>query len=70
MDDLRRIDLNLLLTLHALLSEQHVSRAAVRLHRSQPAVSHALAQLRDIFADPLLVRRGGRLHEQPCPGPA
>ncbi|MGC3893992.1 LysR family transcriptional regulator [Pseudomonas urmiensis] len=62
MDDLRRIDLNLLLTLHALLSEQHVSRAALRLHRSQPAVSHALAQLREIFADPLLVRRGGRLH--------
>jgi len=61
MDDLRRIDLNLLLTLHALLSEQHVSRAAVRLHRSQPAVSHALAQLREMFADPLLVRRGGRL---------
>ena len=61
MDDLRRIDLNLLLTLHALLAEQHVSRAALRLHRSQPAVSHALAQLRDLFADPLLVRRGGRL---------
>ena len=31
MDDLRRIDLNLLLTLHALLVEQHVSRAAMRL---------------------------------------
>lgn len=61
MDDLRRIDLNLLLTLHALLAEQHVSRAAVRLHRSQPAVSHALAQLRTLFGDPLLVRRGGRL---------
>ncbi|PWB33734.1 LysR family transcriptional regulator [Pseudomonas sp. SDI] len=61
MDDLRRIDLNLLLTLHALLAEQHVSRAAVRLHRSQPAVSHALAQLRELFGDPLLVRRGGRL---------
>lgn len=61
MDDLRRIDLNLLLTLHALLAEQHVSRAALRLHRSQPAVSHALVQLREIFADPLLVRRGGRL---------
>lgn len=61
MDDLRRIDLNLLLTLHALLSEQHVSRAALRLHRSQPAVSHALAQLRELFADPLLVRRDGRL---------
>ncbi|MBB3121775.1 LysR family transcriptional regulator [Pseudoduganella violacea] len=58
MDDLRRIDLNLLLTLHALLAEQHVTRAAVRLHKSQPAVSHALAQLRDIFQDPLLMRRG------------
>lgn len=61
MDDLRRIDLNLLLTLHALLAEQHVSRAALRLHRSQPAVSHGLAQLRELFGDPLLVRRGGRL---------
>jgi len=61
MDDLRRIDLNLLLTLHALLAERHVSRAAVRLHRSQPAVSHALGQLRTIFDDPLLVRRDGAL---------
>ncbi|VVE61726.1 LysR family transcriptional regulator [Pandoraea captiosa] len=61
MDDLRRIDLNLLLTLHALLAERHVSRAAVRLHRSQPAVSHALAQLRRLFDDPLLVRRDGAL---------
>ncbi|MDR3398042.1 MAG: LysR family transcriptional regulator [Pandoraea sp.] len=61
MDDLRRIDLNLLLTLHALLAERHVSRAALRLHRSQPAVSHALAQLRGIFDDPLLVRREGGL---------
>lgn len=61
MDELRRIDLNLLLTLHALLTEKHVSRAAVRLHRSQPAVSHALAQLRAHFDDPLLVRRQGGL---------
>ena len=37
---LQRIDLNLLVTLHALLNEQHISRAAVRLHKSQPAVSH------------------------------
>ncbi|AZY49441.1 LysR family transcriptional regulator [Bordetella avium] len=58
MDDLRRIDLNLLLALHALLAEKHVTRAALRLSRSQPAVSHALAQLRDIFQDPLLIRRG------------
>lgn len=61
MDELRRIDLNLLLTLHALLTEKHVTRAALRLHRSQPAVSHALAQLRAHFDDPLLVRRKGQM---------
>ena len=38
MDDLRRIDLNLLLALHALLTEKHVTRAAMRLYKSQPAV--------------------------------
>ena len=31
----------------------------MRLYKSQPAVSHALAQLRDIFQDPLLTRQGG-----------
>ncbi|KQP49123.1 LysR family transcriptional regulator [Pseudorhodoferax sp. Leaf274] len=61
MDDLRRLDLNLLLTLHALLAERHVTRAALRLHRSQPAVSHALALLREVFGDPLLMRRGGAM---------
>ncbi|MCZ0990946.1 LysR family transcriptional regulator [Streptomyces diastatochromogenes] len=61
MDELRRIDLNLLLTLHALLAEKHVTRAALRLNKSQPAVSHALAQLRTRFGDPLLVRHGGRM---------
>ncbi|MGW4983810.1 LysR family transcriptional regulator [Streptomyces mirabilis] len=61
MDELRRIDLNQLLTLHALLAEKHVTRAALRLHKSQPAVSHALAQLRTHFGDPLLVRHGGRM---------
>ncbi|MBP2297338.1 LysR family transcriptional regulator [Azospirillum picis] len=54
-------DLNLLLVLEALLAERHVSRAAMRLNRSQPAVSHALARLRDIFGDPLLVRGEGGL---------
>lgn len=61
MDKLRKIDLNLLLTLHALLAEKHVSRAALRLHRSQPAVSHALAQLRLLLDDPLLVHRDGKM---------
>ncbi|VWB56750.1 LysR family transcriptional regulator [Burkholderia lata] len=59
MDELRRIDLNLLLALHALLTERHVTRAAVRLHKSQPAVSHSLAQLRERFSDQLLIRRDG-----------
>lgn len=59
MDELRRIDLNLLLTLHALLTERHVTRASVRLHKSQPAVSHSLAQLRVHFNDQLLIRRDG-----------
>ncbi|SMF66377.1 MULTISPECIES: LysR family transcriptional regulator [unclassified Pseudomonas] len=61
MDELRKIDLNLLLALHALLTEKHVTRAALRLHRSQPAVSHALAQLRRHFDDPLLIRQNGRM---------
>jgi DNA-binding transcriptional LysR family regulator len=61
MDELRRIDLNLLLALHALLAEKHVTRAALRLHKSQPAMSHSLAQLRSHFGDPLLVRRGGQM---------
>lgn len=49
-------DLNLLVALHALLHERHVSRAAARLGMSQPAMSRALGRLRDMFDDPLLVR--------------
>lgn len=58
---MRRIDLNLLVILDALLTEHHVTRAAERLHLSQPAVSHALARLRDLLDDPLLVRQRGGL---------
>ena len=61
INTLRRIDLNLLVVLDALLAEQHVSRAALRLNMSQPAVSHALARLRHLFDDPLLIRRDGQL---------
>ncbi|MFK3659058.1 LysR family transcriptional regulator [Scandinavium sp. NPDC088450] len=58
--DTRRIDLNLLLTLEALLAEKNVTKAAARLHLSQPAVSAQLNRLREMFDDPLLIpaRRG------------
>jgi DNA-binding transcriptional LysR family regulator len=55
MSNLRRLDLNLLVTLDALLSERNVTRAAQRLNLSQPAVSVQLAKLRDFFGDPLLL---------------
>lgn len=58
--DLDRMDWNLVPALHALLSEQNVSRAARRLGVSQPAVSNALARLRRHFRDDLLVRHGNR----------
>ena len=52
------VDLNLLITLRALLREESVTRAAARLGRSAPAVSQALAKLRALTGDPLLVRAG------------
>ncbi len=53
--DTRRLDLNLLVTLEALLVEQNVTRAAARLHLSQPAVSTQLNRLRKVFDDLLLI---------------
>src|SRR5262245_9331464 len=63
--DLRDVDLNLLVTLDTLLGERSVSRAARRLKRSQPAVSAALARLRDVLNDRLLVRRGSGMVPTP-----
>ncbi|AVS81659.1 LysR family transcriptional regulator [Paracidovorax avenae] len=54
-NSLRQLDLNLLVTLDVLLVEHNVTRAAERLHLSQPAVSLQLARLREFFADPLLM---------------
>jgi len=53
---LQNLDLNLLIALDVLLEERHVSRAADKLSLSQSATSRVLAKLRDMFADPLLVR--------------
>lgn len=54
--NLRRIDLNLLLVFDALMQEQNLSRAAVKLHMSQPAVSNALARLREQLGERLFTR--------------
>jgi len=64
---LRNLDLNLLVPLHMLLEEQHVTRAAKRSFLSQPAMSRALERLRDMFGDPLLVR-SGRTYERTVRG--
>lgn len=55
---LSRLDLNLLLTLDAVLSERGVARAAERLNVTPSAVSNALARLRHELDDPLVVRNG------------
>ena len=54
--NIRTFDLNLLKAFDALLEECSVSRAAARVHLSQPAMSNALARLRDAIDDPVLVR--------------
>ena len=56
MSDIRRIDLNLLAVLEALLDERNVTRAAARLGYTQPTISGMLARLRDLFGDPLFTR--------------
>lgn len=53
---LAKIDLNLLVSLHILLEEGSVSRAADRLSITQPAMSKTLGRLRETFDDPLFVR--------------
>jgi DNA-binding transcriptional LysR family regulator len=59
MSRLRRIDLNLLVALGALLEERNVTHAGNRIGISQPAMSGMLARLREHFGDDLL-RRDGR----------
>jgi len=62
---MKTYDLNLLRTLDAVLAAGSVTGAAERLHLSVPATSHALARLRELIGDPLLVRAGRRLVPTP-----
>lgn len=63
--NIEAIDLNLLVTLDALLREQSVSRAAASVGLSQPAMSRALGRLRQVLEDPLFVRQGHRMLPTP-----
>lgn len=54
--DLSRADLNLLVLFDTVLDEQHVGRAAERLHLTASAVSHGLGRLRRLLNDPLFLR--------------
>lgn len=56
--NLTNLDLNLLITLDALLEQRSVSKAAEQIGLSQPAVSAQLARLRRHFGDDLLARFG------------
>lgn len=57
-NDLRKVDLNLLIVFETLMHERSVTRAAEKLFLGQPAISAALARLRGLFDDPLFVRTG------------
>jgi DNA-binding transcriptional LysR family regulator len=62
---LSAVDANLVLPLHALLETRSVSAAAKRVGLSPSATSHALARLRAVLGDPLLVRAGQKLVRTP-----
>lgn len=55
--NVKKINLNLLIALDALLSECSVSQAAKKCFVTQAAMSNTLSQLRDVFDDPLFVRQ-------------
>ncbi len=63
--NLYAIDLNLLVVFDALMTEGSVTAAAARIGLSQPAMSNALARLRTLVDDPLLVRQPGGMVPTP-----
>ncbi len=53
-----RVDLNLFVVLDAIYTEGGITRASERMNLTQPAISHALARLRELVGDLLFVREG------------
>lgn len=62
---LASLDLNLIVALDALLAEQSVTKAADKIGITQSAMSHALARLRSVTGDELLVRTAGGMVPTP-----
>lgn len=62
---LNRVDLNLLVVLDAIYTEGGITKAARKLHLTQPAISHALSRLREMFGDPLFERQGQAMAPTP-----
>jgi LysR family transcriptional activator of mexEF-oprN operon len=60
-NELRKADINLMVVFEALMQERNLTRAAEKLFLAQPTVSAALARLRTMFNDPLLIRVGNRM---------
>jgi DNA-binding transcriptional LysR family regulator len=63
--NLARLDLNLLVSLDALLQQRSVTRAAAQMGLSQPALSASLGRLRRHFDDDLLTRVGNEYRLTP-----
>jgi DNA-binding transcriptional LysR family regulator len=63
--NLAHLDLNLLVTFEVLMTEASVTRTAERLSRTQSAISHSLARLREQLGDPLLIKVGGAMVPSP-----
>lgn len=60
-----RVDLNLFTVFEAIYTEGSVTRASQKLNLTQPAISHALGRLRQMFGDPLFVRQGHAMVSTP-----
>lgn len=60
-----RVDLNLFTVFEAIYTEGSVTRASQKLNLTQPAISHALGRLRQMFDDPLFVRQGHTMVSTP-----
>ncbi|RKE38659.1 LysR family transcriptional regulator [Paraburkholderia sp. BL23I1N1] len=59
--DLNRLDLNLLKIFDAVYRLRNLAEVSKEVHLSQPAVSHALARLREALGDRLFIRTPGGL---------